>query len=78
MLQLACANPGLRHALFAYQLHNGLMLIGLSRFSSQALVIGLTADADKATGLGDAYSKSFFFGKGTLEGFFGSFTPYSF
>lgn len=47
-------------------------------FGRTALIIGLSADADKAAGFADAYSNSFLFGKDTLEGFFGSLTPYSF
>ena len=77
-MQLTGADSGLRHALFTYQCYNGLLLLGLFGFSSQALVVGLATDADKVAGFADAYSNSFFLGKDALKGFFGSLTPYSF
>ena len=78
MVQLTRAHPRLYHPFFTYQLHHGLMLLCLNRFSLNLLVVRLPADADKATCLTDAYLNSFFLGEGTFKGFFGSLTPYSF
>ena len=75
MVKLTSAHPGLYHPLITNQLRNDLMVLCLNHFGLDILIIGLPANADKATCLADAYSNSFFLGKDTLKGFFGSLTP---
>jgi hypothetical protein len=78
MVQFTCTYPRLHHALLTHQFHNSLIPLCSVHFSRCALIVGLSAHADKAAGFADTYSNSFFFGKDALKGFFGSLTPYSF